>query len=159
MMTKLKLRTLTPQDAAEVAQIEETKKTRFYRDPDRPDSRYVRSRVRVAPEVKKAKASLRTARYRSEMDRMKRPTTHDVGMSLAVALATTNWRSMLTPLDYDLLQRALLDLQARGFSIDGAKKTMRRLRIRLVDPADREGEPDESCGMPIRIAGEPELPF
>lgn len=158
-MTKLKLKTLTPEAEAEVVQINEIKKTNFFRDPDRPDSRYVRSTVRVPPEVRKAKAALRTARYRSELDRAKRPTTHDVGMALAVALATTDWRSELTSLDYDLLRRALLDLQARGFSIDGAKKTMRRLRIRLIDPADRAGEPDENCGMPIPIKGERPLPF
>jgi hypothetical protein len=153
------MRTLTTAEAAMVAEIEETKKTRFYRHPDRPDSRYVRSRVRVPPEVKRAKASLRTARYRSELDRAKRPTTHDIGMSLAVALATTNWQSLLTDADYDLLRRALLDLQARGFSRDGALKTLRSLRIRLVDPADRQGEPDENCGMPIPITGERPLPF
>src|SRR5260370_864504 len=78
----------------------------FYRDPDRPDSRYVKPCVRVPPEVKKAKARLRTARYRSDLDRKRRPTTHDIGMSMAVALATTSNLRGLTGAELDLFERA-----------------------------------------------------
>lgn len=80
-------------------------------------------------------------------------------MALATALATTSWSDMLTPADYDLIRRALADLQARGFSIDEARKTLRRLRVRLVDPGDRAGEADEPCGPPIIWHDERKLPF
>ncbi|WP_370191558.1 hypothetical protein [Bradyrhizobium elkanii] len=79
-------------------------------------------------------------------------------MSLAVALATSSWSDRLTSLDYDLLRRALDDLQARGFSVEETKKTMRRLRLRLVDPGDRQGEESEGCGPPIWDDGR-KLPF
>jgi hypothetical protein len=59
-----------------------------------------------------------------------------------MALATTRWQDRLTPLDYELLLcKALVDLQARGFNIDEARKAMRRFRIKMVDPADREAKP------------------
>ncbi|MDT4740254.1 hypothetical protein [Bradyrhizobium sp. WYCCWR 12699] len=92
------------------------------------------------------------------MDRRKAPTVEQVGLSLAVALATSSWSDKWTSLDYDLLRRALDDLKARGFSIDEARRTLRRLRIKLVDPGDRQGEADESCGPPI-WEDERKLPF
>ena len=151
-------RQLTPEDVDRIAALNEACGTYFQRDPDRADNVFVKSRRRQPIEVSRAKARLRTARWRSEKDRRRAPTTAEVGMSLAVALATTSWSDKLTSLDYDLLKRALADLQARGFSIDEARKTLRRLRVKLVDPGDRAGEADESCGPPI-WEDERKLPF
>jgi hypothetical protein len=49
----------------------------------------------------------------------------------------------------------------RRFSVVEARATLRRLRNRYVDPADRQDEPSESCAAPIRLSGESEddLPF
>lgn len=152
-------RQLTPEDVDRISEMDAAKGVYFQRDPDRPDSRFVKPRGRVPLEVRRAQQRLRTARWRSERDRRKAPTTEQVGMSLAVALATTSWSDPLTKADYDLLSRALLDLQARGFSISETKKTMRRLRIRLVDPGDRQGEELEGCGPPIWQDDERKLPF
>lgn len=80
-------------------------------------------------------------------------------MALATALATTSWSDGLTGADYDLLRRALMDLEARGFSIEEAKRTLRRLRLRLVDPGDRAGEESEGCGPPILQDESNKLPF
>jgi hypothetical protein len=113
----------------------------------------------VCQEVRRAQGRLRTARWRSELDRRKAPTVRDVGMSLAVALATTNDFGRMTKADFDLLRRAILDLVARGFSETEARSTMRKLRIKMVDPGDRAGEASESTGPAIRLAGEAELPF
>jgi hypothetical protein len=145
-----KLRTLNRDDVDRIAQLDSVRSATFFRDPDRPDSRYVRSRGPVPAEVRRAQGRLRTAHYRAELDRRKAPTTRDLGMALAVALATTPRLNTLTRSDFDLIRRALLDLQARGFDMAEARKTMRRLRSRLMDPADREGEADEGCS---------ELPF
>ena len=92
------------------------------------------------------------------MERRKAPTTTEVGLALATALATTSWQDKLTGADYDLIRRALMDLEARGFSIAEARKTLRRLRVRMVDAGDRAGEADGSCAPPI-WQGERELPF
>jgi hypothetical protein len=78
-------------------------------------------------------------------------------MSLVRALITSRLRE-LTWTDYDLVDRALADLRSRGFSIDETKAVLRRMRTRYVDPSDRAGEPDESCGPDLRLPGE-EGPF
>lgn len=156
-MAKIR-RQLTQEDVDRIAEMDSARGAYFQRDPDRPDSRFVKARRRQPVEVSRAKARLRTARWRSEKDRRRAPTVSEVGMSLAVALATSSWSDRLTSLDYDLLRRALDDLQARGFSVEETKKTMRRLRLRLVDPGDRQGEESEGCGPPIWDDGR-KLPF
>lgn len=152
-------RRLTPEDVDTIAELDAAKGQYFGRYPDRPDNHFVKPLRRQPVEVSRAKARLRTARWRSEMDRRKAPTVAEVGSALAVALATTNWSDRLTALDYDLLKRALDDLQARGFSIAEAKKTLRKLRIKMVDPGDRAGEESEGCGPPIWQDDGRKLPF
>jgi hypothetical protein len=93
------------------------------------------------------------------MDRKRAPTASEVGMALAVALATTRNLRSFTVDDQRLVQRALHDLKDRGFSIDEALKTLRRLRIKMVDPSERQGEANESCAAPIGLPCEPEPPF
>lgn len=151
-------RRLTQEDVDRIGEMDSARAAYFQRDPDRPDSRFVKAPRRQPLEVRKARQRLRTARWRSEMDRRKAPTVSEVGMSLAVALATSSWSDRLTSLDYDLIRRALDDLKARGFSIDEARRTLRRLRIKLVDPGDRQGEESEGCGPPIWDDGR-KLPF
>ena len=78
------------EDISRIIRIEsdETRQL-FERDHDRPDSKFVKPSVRVPPEVKRAKERLRTAHWRSSMDKRRAPSTRDVGMALAVALTTT----------------------------------------------------------------------
>jgi hypothetical protein len=147
-MAKMR-RQLTRDDVDRINQMDAVKGAYFQRDPDRPDNLFVKPRSRQPLEVRRAQQRLRTARWRSEMDKRKAPTTTEVGLALATALATTSWQDRLTPADYDLIRRALMDLEARGFSIDEARRTLRRLRIKLVDPGDRAGEESEGCGPPI----------
>ncbi|MGY2938516.1 hypothetical protein ACVWZ6_008118 [Bradyrhizobium sp. GM6.1] len=151
-------RGLTPEDADRISEMDAAKGAYFQRNAERPDSRFVKPRRRQPIEVRKAQQRLRTARWRSDMDRRRAPTTTEVGMALATALATTSWHDRLTPADYDLIRRALMDLEARGFSISETRKTLRRLRDRMVDPGDRAGEADDSCGPPI-WQDERRLPF
>jgi len=40
----------------------------------------------------------------------------------------------------------LADLQSRGFDLLEVKSSLRKLRNRMVDPADLEGEQTESTG-------------
>jgi len=155
----IKQRSLRPEEIDKIKQIDEGKSEYFFRDPDRPDARFVKAHGSVPPEVKRAQTRLRTARWRSELDRRKAPTLQQIGMSLAVALATTDRLAGLSDQEYGLLKRMVADLHARGFDVREALKTMRRLRNKLVDPADRNGEPTERTGMPIAIPGEAPLPF
>jgi hypothetical protein len=79
------------------------------------------------------------------MDRRACPTTNQIGMALVMALVTSSIDD-LTEADRGITGRALVDLVARGFDLREAQSMLRRLRNRLVDPKDREGEPGESTG-------------
>jgi hypothetical protein len=75
------------------------------------------------PAIIRARAGLRTAHYRNRLYQRRASSTY----ALVVAQAT-----------------ALADLQARGYDIVEAKSTLRKLRHRMVDPADRAVEPAEA---------------
>jgi hypothetical protein len=133
-----------------VAALDETRRTEFYRDNDmRPDSRFVRDRGQQDPAITRAKARIRTAHYRNRLDQRRAPSTAVIGMALVAALVTSRFVE-LTEQDHGLVREALVDLKNRGFDLDESKKMLRKLRNRLVDPKDREGEPGESTGAPLR---------
>jgi hypothetical protein len=124
--------------------IDETRRSEHFRNPDRPDAMFVRPRRgRQDPEVIKAQTRLRTAHWRNQQDRRGAPTTYQIGMSVIAALVTSRIDD-ITEADRGLVGAMLTDLQARGFSIDETKAVLRKLRNRMVDPADRAGEPVES---------------
>ena len=146
-MAKLRRR-LTQDDVDRIAEMDVAKGTYFQRDPLRPDNAFAKRKKRSVPiEVKRAQGRMRTARWRSSLDKKRAPTVADVGMALAAAIATTNWSDKLTPADFILLSRALHDMDERGFDVKEAAQTLRRLRNRLVDPADRAGEESEIAGV------------
>jgi hypothetical protein len=122
------------------AAIDETRQTEHWRDHEcRPEARAFRSRGRVAPEIVRSQTRLRTAAWRNQMDRRRAPDSREIGMALVHALITSKL-SEITRSDRDLIARMLVDLDARGYSVQEAKATLRRMRNRLVDPGDREGE-------------------
>lgn len=137
-----------------VEHIDEVRRSHVFRDPDRPDGQFVRPRRNRQPKaILQAQQRLRTDRWRSDMDRRRAPTASQIGMSLVVALVTSRLDE-LTPQDRGIVGAMLTDLQSRGFAVPEALATLRRMRNRLVDPADREGEPTESTGPAIVPGGE-----
>lgn len=123
-----------------VSQIDETRVSEHFRSPDRPDSRFVKPRRRQDPAIRRAKTRLRTANYRNRLDERRAAPTSIIGMALVMALVTTK-RSLLTDSDRDLIGRALVDLQARGFDIREVQDALRRLRRRVVDqPEDTDSD-------------------
>ncbi|EIG62804.1 hypothetical protein [Bradyrhizobium sp. WSM1253] len=143
-------RKLTPEDVDKIAELDDVRRTHFFRDPMRPDPRFVRTHRRVTPEERKAKGRLRTARWRSSMDQRKAPTAEQVAMAMVVALTTMPNVGLLSEEDVAIVRRAFAYLRANGFDVEEAKSTLRRMRTRLVDPLDRQGEESEFCGPPIR---------
>jgi hypothetical protein len=103
-----------------------------FRNPDRPDSYFGKSRGRQDPAIKRAKVRLRTAEYRNRLDERCAPSTNQIGMSLIVALVPSDLSSITTN-DRDIIGRALVDLRERGFSIKETKDALRRFRRRVVD--------------------------
>lgn len=131
-----------------VTQIDETRRTEHFRDHDcRPDSRTFkpRSRERVSPEIVRAQTRCRTAAWRNRMDRRAAPDSHQIGMSLLNALITSRLTDLTLP-DRDLVGRALVDLESRGFSIVEARNLLRRMRKRYGERHKRKGEPREEIG-------------
>jgi hypothetical protein len=132
-----------------VAVIRRTSAELFFRNDDRPSTQFVPVRQRQDPEIRKAKAQARTAAWRMECDRRKRPEARDVGMALLLALVTSPDLLDMTGRELRFVGAALADLEARGFDREETKAVMRRLRNRMVDPGDRQGEESESTGPAI----------
>jgi hypothetical protein len=128
-----------------VAQIDETRVAEHWRNSDRPNGQFVKKRRRQDPKIRRAKTRVRTAHYRNRLDQRGAPSTYQIAMALVTALVTATLDE-LTEADRGIVRRALVDLQGRGFSIIEAKDMLRRLRNRMVDPADLEGESTESTG-------------
>jgi hypothetical protein len=119
-----------------VSQIDETRNVEHFRNPDRPDSRFVKTRRRQDPAITRAKARIRTAHYRNRLDQRRAPSTQQIAMSMVVALVSAPL-DQLTEADRGLVARMLVDLQNRGFSVSESQAMLRRLRNRIVDPVDR----------------------
>jgi hypothetical protein len=144
-----------------VARLNEALKTEHWRNPDRPDATFIKNRGRRPPEIVRAQGRIRTASYRNALDRRCAPTTQQIAMALVTALVTTR-QSELTEADRGIVGRALVDLVARGFDLHEAKAMLRRLRNRLVDEADRAGEPGDSTAEPLAPSSwgaAPKMPF
>jgi hypothetical protein len=137
------MKTLKPNDVDRIVEkLDETRVAEHWRNPDRPDARFVKKARSQPIEVVRAQGRIRSSHYRNKLDQRRAPTAYQVGMAMVCALVTSS-PSELTEADKGILGRALADLQGRGFSIIEAKNMLRRLRNRLVDPPDREGEPTE----------------
>lgn len=131
-----------------VARIDETRMAEHFRNPDRPDSRFVKPRRRQDPAIGRAKARLRTAHYRNRLDQRRAASTHEIGMAIVMSLVTAD-PDQMSRSDWNLVGRALADLQARGFDLSEVKATLRNLRTRMIDPADRDGEPVDPGANPL----------
>src|SRR5262245_44714761 len=131
-MTKLRRR-LTQEDVDRIVEMGEVQRAYFERAPDRPDSKFMKPRGRVPIEVRRAQGRLRTARWRSELDKRKRPTAEQVGMALVESLVTGEFATLADRSlpDYGLVRRALINLQNRGFDVDQTKEALRKLRNRM----------------------------
>lgn len=114
-----------------VARIDETRIAEHFRNPDRPDTRFVKSRRRQDPAVRRAKGRLRTAVYRNRLDQRGAPSSYDVAMALLIALATVPSLSSMSVEDQGLVELALTDLHERGFDLSEVDKVLRRIRVRM----------------------------
>lgn len=124
-----------------VAMIDETRVAEHFRDPDRPNARFVAKRRRQDPAIGRAKTRLRTARYRNRLDQRCAPASAVIGMALVTAFVASSISSM-TDNDWDLVGRAMADLQRRGYNLAEVKDVLRRFKARVVDRSvDSDGTP------------------
>lgn len=134
---------------AQVGQIDRMRESDLFRDPDRPSTKFIGSRLRQDPRVRRAKARARTAAWRNDLDRLKRPEASDIGMALVTALVTSQNLLDMTKPEVRFVTAALEDLDARGFDRAQTLLVLRRLRNRLVAPDDRQGEESESTNVVV----------
>lgn len=119
-----------------VAEIDHERESSLFRNPDRPSTVFVKPRQREDIRVRRAKTRARTAAWRNDLDRLRRPEAHEIGMSLVAALVTSDLLN-LTSAEVGFVTAALADLEARGFARDQVLLVLRRLRNRLL-PDDRK---------------------
>lgn len=116
-----------------VSALDVTRKSEYFRNPDRPDGSIMRARrQRQAPEVVKAKARIRVAHWRNRQDERCAPTTAQIGAALVVALATAGDIKKFTADDPGFIGHALFLLQRKGFNMNETRDTLDRLRSRLA---------------------------
>lgn len=132
-----------------VGQIDKTRESVFFRDPDRPSTKFIGSRQRQDPRVRRAKTRARTAAWRNDLDRLRRPESADIGKALVTALVTSKNLLDMTEPEIRFVTAALAELESRGFDRAQTLRVLRRLRNRMVDPGDRQGEESESTGPAI----------
>ena len=95
-------RPLTRHEQMLVDQIDEVRHAYFPQDPDGgADGRLCRDARRVHPAVLRARNRLRTASYRKRLKDKRAPTLSQIGMSLCVAVATTDRLRQLSESERD----------------------------------------------------------
>lgn len=114
-----------------VNQLDETRRSEYFRNPDRPDGRIRGRRQRQSPEVIKAKSRIRVAHWRNVQDERRAPTTAQIGAALVAALALSGRINTLSPDEPGIVGAMLTDLRQRGFDMNELVATMQRLRVRL----------------------------
>jgi hypothetical protein len=141
---------LRPSDVDRIVdQIDKRRESEFWRDPDRPSTKFVPARRKQDPKIVKAKGRTRTAAWRNACDRLGRPEAREIGMAMVTALVTSEHLLDMTEQEVRFVSAALSDLEARGFDRAQTLMVLRRLRNRLVALDDRKGEDSESEGPAI----------
>jgi hypothetical protein len=128
----------------QIAELNHRRATEFERSEDRPDSRTAAPGQRMSLDQKRARDRLRTASWRCQQDRLKRPEANVIAMALLKAVCTASAEGF----DADskaILGAALLDLHRRGYALAEVKEVMRRLRIRY------KAEDQKKLTLPGRI--------
>jgi hypothetical protein len=118
-----------------VAAIDADRVACFARSPDRPQAR-VRVRSRKPDAVLKAESRMRTAAWRHENDKLKKPEGSMVAMQFLVSTVDIARESGAEGLDAfrpseAAFQHALSELVARGFDMEASKAVFRRLTRRV----------------------------
>jgi hypothetical protein len=133
---------------ATVDDIDRARREYFERDPDRADARCVRKRSRDTKDVTKAKTRYRTAAWRSQNDKLKRPEGATAALQFllsTVAVARLAGRSELAVFAESeaAFQHALDELESKGFDRDECKAVFKRLTKRTDRKSCAAGEKTE----------------
>jgi hypothetical protein len=116
--------------------IDHVRLTGFQRSGTRPTGKL----RRPPPETQKARARasgrLRTAAYRCNLDRNKKPESSVVGMALLAAVVTQTSLKSFDAASVSIVTAAFADLEQRGYERSEIEAVFRRIRKMLVSQPD-----------------------
>jgi hypothetical protein len=122
-----------------VDQIDRSTREYFSRSSDRPDAVAVRRRPVQPQAIKKAKTRMRTAAWRCQLDRLRRPESYTVALAFLLAALRVESVKHLDPTVSPVFVAMLKDLIDRGYDPNEVTAVVRRLweadKRRYPDPA------------------------
>jgi hypothetical protein len=124
------MKTIAPQS---VAEIDQARAAYFERNPDRPQGR-VRARSRKPADVLKAESRMRTAAWRSQLDKLGRPESDQVALQFLVCLIDVAREAGHEVADLPETRRAFdrmfAAMSERGFQRSEVEAVVRRMTRR-----------------------------
>jgi hypothetical protein len=108
-------------------QIDKARRAYFDRNPDRPESRSLRGRTRQPVEIVKAKTRMRTAAWRCDLDRRRRPESGAVALAFMLAALRVANVDELDPVVHPAFEAMLGDMMQRGYDPVEVMAVVRRL--------------------------------
>ncbi len=106
----------------------------FSRDPDRPNTAFTAKRVKQTAEERRAKDRVRSAAYRQDLDRRRRPERSVVASALLEELVTTYSLAELTSGEVGVVSRTFQNLVDRGFDRAQIEDVIRSFKSNLRNP-------------------------
>jgi hypothetical protein len=103
----------------------------FSRDPDRPDTAFAAKRVPMTAEERRAKDRVRSAAYRQNLDRRRRPERSVVATALLEELVTTYSFAELTSGEVGVVGRMFQNLVDRGFDRREVEDVIRSFKANI----------------------------
>jgi hypothetical protein len=123
---------MTYLERSSVEQIDNVRLTGFQRAATRPSGKLRRPTPDSKKAHQRASGRLRTAAYRINLDRNKKPESNVVGMALLAAVVTQTSLKAFDAASVSIVTAAFADLQERGYSRSEIEAVFRRFRKMLV---------------------------
>jgi hypothetical protein len=116
--------------------IDHVRLTGFQRAATRPNGKLRRPPSEMAKAHQLASGRLRTAAYRINLDRHKKPESNVVGMALLAAVVTQTSLKAFDAMSVSIVTAAFADLQDRGYSRSEIEAVFKRFRKMLIARPD-----------------------
>jgi hypothetical protein len=134
---------MTYLERSSVEQIDNVRITGFQRSGTRPDGKLRRPPSETTKAHQRASGRLRTAAYRINLDRNKKPESNVVAMALLAAVVTQTSLKAFDAASVSIVTAAFADLEQRGYSrreIEAVFKRFRKLLVARPDFASNKND-------------------
>jgi IS5 family transposase len=116
--------------------IDHVRRTRLARAESRPSSKLRPITPEDRKPLQRASGRLRTAAWRCNLDRARRPESDVVGLALLAAVATWPKQSSFDPASVGIVSAAFGDLISRGYDRHEIEQVFKRFRSKLYVAPD-----------------------